>query len=159
MAESGDMRIARRLEAFEAWLRSLLEAVHFIKYFTVRHLHAALAGVLGCELCVLHADGTDSSAAPVLTVPSHDTLPAAAAVTENGSASAHTEETAQSATAGSEHAQAETAAFSSPGKDQLSSPGLSVATKVRQPSPKAFASMHHHTSMMDALSPSHISFR
>ena len=121
--------------------------MHFSKAFTVGHQCAAVAGVLGCSFCVLHADGTDSSAAPVLTMPSHETLPGAAAVTENGSASVRTEAEAQNATADPEHAQPETAAFSSPEKDQLSSPGLSVVTKVQELLLKNLARMHHHTFM------------
>ena len=94
--------------------------------------------MLGCESSVLHADGAESAAAPVPTMPGHGTLPGAAAIMENGSASLHTEEEAHSGTADPEHAQAETAIFSSPGKDQLSSPGLSIVTKVQELFPNNF---------------------
>ena len=141
MAEYGNMPITRRRsfrEAFEPWLRSSYEAVHISKGFLGRAPVCSTGRSAWGEACFLHADGTDPSAAPVRTLPSHDTLPGSAAITENGSASVHTDEVAQNATADPEHAKAETAAFSSPGKDQLSSPGLSIVAKVQKLSPKDF---------------------
>ena len=67
----------------------------------------------------------------------------------------HAEDEAQKATAEPEHAQAETAAFSSPGKDQLSSPGLSVVTKVQELEPKE-SRQDHHTFMRDAFQRYHM---